>query len=153
MKYATLILVLLALGCQPKASTVVSTESVDEAQPATAAPEKPEPQVFTQTTFVKAYESARCERLIECFPEGLAPKVLNFGDTEECMQNRVADMYDRRDAEGKPMFCESGSAFKADQASKCLDWMQNMHCGEFIQVFMQDAGAFHLCNFVCVTND
>ena len=156
MKYATIIaitFVLSACGLMDKESVVVSAESETATAEEAAVEAVPEKVVYTQTSLVKAYETAYCTRTFECFPNDVVTRVLNVKDVEECVQNEIADGYSRRDGEGKPLFCNAGGMFQEEQAGMCIDWLMTMHCGEFVQIFLTDDGSFKLCGFACTTGD
>lgn len=163
MKYTTFACALLLTACQAKqpATEAPAAPAIedDEAAAPTGADEakeeaeaKAEQKAITQTSMVALYETARCTRMFDCFPEGMATEALNFKDVEECVQNRAADWYPRRDVEGKALFCRSGSSFRPKQAAKCLDWLENMHCGVFLQIYLSE-DPFQLCASACVRDE
>jgi hypothetical protein len=142
------------LACEAKKSKVISAtgEDAEAADAVSADGQLPKPaKTYTQVTVVKEFEEVRCTRFFDCFPTELVVKIQNAKDVPECVNNRIADIYNtRRDGEGKPMFCETGETFHNEQANLCLDWLRTSHCGDFVQAFMATE-PFAICQFVCTT--
>jgi hypothetical protein len=155
--FASLSLVVGLFACEAKESKVISaTGEAAEVEGAASAEDQSlvEPaKTYTQVTIVNDFETVRCERFFECFPTALVVEVQKAETVEGCVDNRIADVYQRRNGEGKPMFCNTGETFHTKQAALCLDWLKTAHCGDFVQSFMAAENPFAICQFVCTTED
>lgn len=96
--------------------------------------------------WVKLYNETWCNKIFECYPEKLTVDVLEVKDPEDCVNQKIADGEYRRDADGKPLYCPSGTTFQAAYAKRCVTYLEKVECGTLMELPWD---SLQVCSLAC----